>query len=218
MEGTRLRLYDYAASGNCYKVRLLLAVLDRPHERVRVDIFAGETLTPEFARLNPARETPVLELADGEALVQSNAILWFLGEGTDYLPGDALGRARVAQWLHFEQERIMRGIGAARFFLLTGREPGQVEGRRALGHGALDMLAAHLERRPFLVGERPTIADVSAFAYTSVAPDAGIDLDRWPTVQAWLRRVRDLPRFVGDYVRYPENARLGRGRSIYDAA
>ncbi len=100
-EGT-LRLYDYAASGNCYKVRLLLALLRQPYERVPVDIFAGETLTDEYARLNPLRETPVLELASGELVAQSNAILWYLAEGTPYLPPTRLGRAHTVQWLSFE--------------------------------------------------------------------------------------------------------------------
>jgi glutathione S-transferase len=99
-----MRLYDYTASGNRYKARLLLALLSRPCERVPVDIFAGETLTDEYGRLNPARETPVLGLEADEVIVQSNAVLWYLGEGTAYLPTDALGRARVVQWLDFEQE------------------------------------------------------------------------------------------------------------------
>src|SRR3954451_18420694 len=104
-----MRLYDYAASANCYKARLLLALLDRGYERVPVDIFAGDTLTPEFAALNPARETPVLELDSGEIVTQSNAILWFLAEGTPFLPDDPLYRARVVQWLSFEQEWVMGG-------------------------------------------------------------------------------------------------------------
>jgi glutathione S-transferase len=96
-----MRLYDYAASANCYKPRLLLAMLDREYERVPIDIFAGDTLTAEYAKLNPARETPVLELDDGTILTQSNAILWFLAEGTPFLPDNAVERAQVAQWLHF---------------------------------------------------------------------------------------------------------------------
>jgi glutathione S-transferase len=211
-----VRLYDYAASGNCYKARLVLALLARPYERVAVDIFAGDTLTDDFAALNPARETPVLELDDGEVIVQSNAILWYLGEGTDYLAGDALQRARAVQWLHFEQEWIMPGIGAARFYVLTDRHPKRVDARRAHGRRALDMLDAHLARRDFVVGDSPSIADLSLFAYTHVAPDAGIDLSAWPAVERWIERIEALPRFVDDYVAYPDNARAGRGRSIYD--
>src|SRR5262249_19939255 len=139
-----MRLYDYAASGNCYKARLLLALLDRPYERVEVDIFGGDTLTDEFARLNPARETPVLELDDGSVLTQSNAILWYLAEGTSFLPATPLERAQVVQWLSFEQERVMSGIGSARFRILTGRQPELVAPRLALGTSALELLEEHL--------------------------------------------------------------------------
>jgi len=98
-----MRLHDYAASGNCYKARLLLALLGRPYERVAVDIFGGDTLTDAFAALNPVRETPVLELNDGTIVTQSSAILWFLAEGTSFVPGTPLERAQVVQWLAFEQ-------------------------------------------------------------------------------------------------------------------
>jgi glutathione S-transferase len=216
MKGPRLRLHDYPASGNCYKVRLLLALLDRPYERVPTDIFAGDTLTEEFGRLNPARETPVLELESGEVIVQSHAILWYLAEGTEFLPAEALGRARTVQWLHFEQERIVYGIGAARFYTLTGRHPALIDARVALGRRSLDVLDAHLADRKFVVGDLPTIGDLALFSYTHVAPDAGIELKIWPAVQSWIDRIEGLPGFVDDYVRYPDNARPGRGRSIYD--
>src|SRR5215213_4061759 len=114
-----MRLHDYPASANCYKVRLLLALLGRPYERVHVDIFAGDTLTDAYAALNPLRETPVLELDDGTAIAQSPAILWFVAEGTPFLPDGAVGRAHVLQWLAFEQERVMGGIGGPRFRRLT---------------------------------------------------------------------------------------------------
>jgi glutathione S-transferase len=212
----RLRLYDYDASGNCYKVRLLLALLGVEYERVPIDIFAGDTLTAEYARLNPSRETPVLELHDGRTLAQSNAILWYLAEGTPYLPDEPFERAQVAQWLFFEQERVMSGIGSARFRLLTGRQPELVAARFALGEDALRSLDAHLADRDHLVGERCSIADISCFAYTHVAPDAGYDLAAFPAVARWLERVRAEPGFVDDLVPYPENAHRGRSRSIYD--
>src|SRR4051794_25632803 len=143
-----MRLYDYAASGNCFKVRLLLALLGRGYERVPVDIFAGETLTDAYGALNPLRETPVLELDDGRTLTQSNAILWFLAEGTDFLPADAFPRGEVAMWLSFEQERVMGGIGGPRFRVLTGRpfDPARLE----TGRGALEYLDAHLAERAWL--------------------------------------------------------------------
>ena len=212
-----MRLYDYVASANCYKARLLLALLDRDYERVPVDIFAGDTLSDEYAALNPARETPVLRLDDGSVLTQSNAILWFLAEGTPLLPDGALARGRVAQWLFFEQEWVMRGIGAARFWTLTGRHPKELPARARLGKRALAMLDAQLADRSYLVGDVCSIADLSNFAYTHVAEDVGYELAAYPSVGAWLDRVRNQPGFIDDLVPYPENARPGRSRSIYDA-
>ncbi len=214
-----MRLYDYAASGNCYKVRLLLALLGRPYERVAIDIFAGDTLTDEYARLNPLRETPVLELETGEVIAQSNAILWYLAEGTTYLPETQVGRAHVLQWLSFEQERVMTGLGGTRFRRVTGRAAldRTADARRfELGQDALATLDEHLAARSFVVGESCTIADLSLFAYAHVANDAGFELARHPGVTAWLERVRRLPGFVDDLAPYPENALPGRGRSIYD--
>src|SRR5262245_18155371 len=180
-----MRLYDYAASGNCYKPRLLLALLGREYERVPIDIFGGDTLTDEYARLNPARETPVLELDDGTIITQSNAILWYLAEGTAFLPPTPLERAQVAQWLFFEQERVMSGIGSARFRIMTGRQPELVPPRFALGTTALELLDAHLQDREYLVGNACSIADVSNFGYTHVAEDAGYDFANYPAVGAW---------------------------------
>jgi glutathione S-transferase len=211
-----VRLYDYAASGNCYKPRLLLALLARDYERVPIDIFGGDTLTDEYSARNPARETPVLELDDGTLLTQSNAILWFLGEGTRFLPARSLERAQVVQWLIFEQERVMTGIGGARFRILTGRNPELVPSRLALGESALTMLEAHLHGRSFLVGDTCSIADVASFGYTHVAEDAGYQLADYPNVRAWLERVRAQPGFADDLVSYPDNARPGFSRSIYD--
>jgi glutathione S-transferase len=212
-----MRLHDYAASGNCYKARLLLALLGRPYERVTVDIFGGDTLTDAFAALNPVRETPVLELDDGTVVTQSPAVLWCLAEGTPFLPAAPLERAHVVQWLAFEQERVMGGIGGARFRLLTGRATRQqLAGRLDSAREALDVLAGHLRGRDWLVGGNPTIADVGVFAYTSRAGDIGLDPAEWPPVAAWLERVRALPGFVDDFVPYPPNARAGAGASIYD--
>jgi glutathione S-transferase len=211
-----MRLYDYSASGNCYKVRLLLALLGLRYERVPVDIFAGDTLTDEYARVNPLRETPVLETDDGELIAQSNAILWYLGEGTEYLPSDRAGRAHVLQWHFFEQERVMPGLGGTRFRRVTGRaaaDPATDARRFQLGLDTLAVLDAHLGEHEWLVGERPTIADLSVFAYTHVCEDAGFELGRYPAVGRWLARVQALPGFVDPY---PENARPGKGRSIYD--
>jgi glutathione S-transferase len=211
-----VRLYDYPASANCYKPRLLLAMLDREYERVPIDIFAGDTLTDEFAALNPAREVPVLELDDGTMLTQSNAILWFLAEGSTFLPEDALGRAQVMQWLIFEQERVMSGIGGARFRTLTERAPELASRRRELGRSALEMLESHLRGGEYLVGSSCSVADVANFAYTHVAGEAGLDLGEFPSVGEWLNRVERQPGFMDDLAPYPDNARAGHSRSIYD--
>jgi glutathione S-transferase len=212
-----VRLYDYSASANCYKPRLLLSMLGREYERIAIDIFAGDTLTQEFAALNPARETPVLELDDGRVLTQSNAILWYLAEGTAFLPEEAFERGQVAQWLFFEQECVMSGIGAARFRILTGRNLELVPQRLELGRSALEMLEAQLEPRSYLVGSTCSIADLANFAYTHVAEDAGFKLTDYPAVGSWLARVRALPGFVDDLVTYPDNARPSASQSIYDA-
>ena len=211
-----MRLYDYDASGNCFKVRLLLALLGTEYERVPVDIFAGDTLTPEFGRLNPARETPVLELDDGNVITQSNAILWYLAEGSRYLPQIAFERGEVVQWLSFEQERVMSGIGSARFRIVTGRDVEVVPTRLALGRTALETLERRLDWRRYLVGDRCSIADVSNYAYAHVARDAGYDMAEYPAVSRWLELVEAEPGFVNDLVPYPENARAGNSTSIYD--
>jgi glutathione S-transferase len=213
-----MRLYDYAASGNCYKVRLLLALLGQPYERVEVDIFGGDTLTDEYARVNPLRETPVLETDGGERIAQSNAILWYLADGTEYLPADRVARALVLHWTYFEQERVMPGLGGTRFRRVTGRAAADPAGdarRFQLGLDTLETLDAHLAGQEWLVGERPSIADLSVFAYTHVAGDAGFELGRYPAVTDWLDRMRALPGFVDDLAPYPENAHAGKGRSIY---
>jgi glutathione S-transferase len=215
-ERNTVRLYDYAASGNCYKARCLLSLLEKEYERVPVDIFAGETLTPDYAALNPARETPVLELDDGTTLTQSNAILWFLAEGGPVLPNESVARAHVLSWLMFEQEYVISGIAAPRFHLMTGRGTERsIAFAQRRGRQALDRLEDHLREREFLVG-RFSIADISVYAYTHVASDAGLELDTHPAVAAWLERVETQQRFVNDLVPYPENARAGMSRSIYD--
>jgi glutathione S-transferase len=215
-----LRLYDYAASANCLKVRMLLAQLGRPYERVPVDIFAGDTLTEEFGRMNPARSTPVLELESGEFLTESNAILLYLAEGTPLLPEDSVERAQVHRWLFFEQADVVPSMGGLRFRLHTGRidpDSNSARARRAAGDATLAVLDAHLAGRRFLVGERYTVADIGVFAYVHVADEAGHDLSRYPNLTAWLDRVRAEPGYANDLEPYPPNSMRGAGRSIYDA-
>jgi glutathione S-transferase len=210
-----MRLHDYAASGNCYKVRLLLALLGQPYERVPVDIFAGDTLTDGFAALNPARTTPVLELVDGRALPESAAILWYLAEGTAFLPDDRFERVQVLRWLCFERA-LTPAVAGARFQVMTGRTDDETPFLLAKGREVLATLDRRLGGRDWVAVDTPTIADIALFGYTHVAHDAGFDLAAHPAIEAWLDRVRALPGYVNDLVPYPPNARPGAGRSIYD--
>ena len=214
-----LRLYDYAASANCYKARLLLAQLGLPYERVPVDIFAGESTTPAYLAKNPAGRTPVLELDAGETIAESNAILLYLCEGTPFVPDDLLERARVWQWLFFEQNLFEPNVGTARFWRLTGRDEARPElfaARVESARAALGTLDAGLEGRDFLLGARYTVADVSLYAYAHVAGEAGIDPAAYPAVAAWLVRVEGTPGFMNDLEPYPANARAGAaGESVH---
>ena len=215
---TDLRLHDYAPSCNCYKVRLLLALLERPYERVPVDIFAGGTLTDAYAAMNPARSTPVLEVVPGQFLPESNAILLYLADGTSFLPTDRMERAQVVRWLFYEQTEVVPGVGGLRFRLQTGRlEPEDADAisRRTAGEQVLTVLNHHLSEREFLVAGRYTVADIGIYGYTHVASEAGYEMDRYPAVQAWLKRVAAQPGHVDDLAPYPPNARPGAGRSIY---
>jgi glutathione S-transferase len=213
-----MRLYDYSASANCLKVRILVAQLGLDVERVPVDIFGGDTLTDDYLTRNPAGETPVLELPSGAHLPESNAILLYLAEGSPFLPDEPEERAQVYRWLFFEQSAVVPSIGSARFWILTGRDAGrEVELERRLrgARSVLTLLDGHLAANAYLVGGRYTLADLAVYGYTHVAPDAGIDLGDFPHVQRWLESVEAQPGFVDDLVTYPENARAGVGASIY---
>jgi glutathione S-transferase len=214
-----LRLYDYAASCNAYKVRLLIAQLGIEVDRVEVDIFAGGTLGPAFAARNPARTVPVLELPDGRTLPESGAILWYLAEGTPLLPGDGWLRAQVLRWLLWEQADLVPATGGLRFRLQTGRwtpDTPAAAARHAAGVEVLTLLDDHLRDRRFVVGDAYTIADIALYGYTHVAHEAGLPLDRFGAVGAWLERVAGQPGHRNDVAPYPANARVGAGSSIYD--
>jgi glutathione S-transferase len=195
-----LRLYDYYDSGNGYKVRLLLAQLGIRYEYFETDIMKGETRTPEFLKLNPNGRIPLVVLEDGTPLAESNAILFYFAEGTPYLPADKLERARVLQWLFFEQYSHEPYVAVARF-LLRHTEPddprrAMLEQRQKGGYAALGVMERHLADTPFFVGGRYSIADIALYAYTHVADQGGFELGSYPCVRAWLARVEAQPRFV----------------------
>ena len=216
-----MRLHTYAASCNAYKVRLLLAQLGRDDvAQVEHDIFAGATLTDDFARLNPARTVPVLELDDGWALPESGAILWFLAEGTPLLPDNPLARAEVLRWLLWEQADLLPATGGLRFRLITGRwsaGDAAARARHAAGLEALGILDSHLKasRSGWVVGNAYTIADIALYGYTHVAGQAGLPLEDFPAVVEWLTRVACTPGYMNDVQPYGANARRLEGRSIY---
>lgn len=196
-----LRLYDYLSSGNGYKCRLLLHQLDLAHERVELDIMQGQTRTPAFLAKNPNGRIPSLELEDGTVLAESNAILWYLAEGTPFLPDDRLQRAQALQWMFFEQYSHEPFIAVARFIchLLPEDSPRRAELPRLMkgGEAALGVMERHLAGRPFFVGDRYSIADIALYAYTHVADEGGFDLGPFPAVRGWLGRVRSQPRHIG---------------------
>jgi glutathione S-transferase len=210
-----MRLYDYAASANCYKVRLLLAQLGVEYERVPVDIFGGETLTDEFAAINAARTTPVLEDPPGTFLQESNAILVHLARGTGFLPDDP----QVYRWLFYEQADVVPAVGGLRFRLITGRlapdDPDALR-RRAAAHEVLALLDAHLSEHSFFAGDTYSVADIGIYGYVHVADEAGLDLQPHAALRAWLARVQAQPGYVNDLAPYPANARAGVSTSIYD--
>jgi glutathione S-transferase len=213
-----MRLYDYPGSCNCYKVRLLFAHLGVAYERVEVDIFAGETLTDEYARINPARTVPVLETDDGRHLPESNAILVYLADGTPFLPDDRFERAHVLRWLLYEQADVVPMIGGLRFRLLTARlAPSDPDAlRRADGsREVLQLLDDRLAGTPFLVGGRYTIADIAVYGYSHRAHEARLDLEPYANVRAWFERIEQQPGYVEDVAPYGANAAPGAGSSIY---
>jgi glutathione S-transferase len=195
-----MRLHDYLPSGNGYKVRLLLAQLGRPFELVECDILRGETRTPEFLARNPNGRIPVLELDDGRHLAESGAILCYLAEGTPFLPADRFARARVLQWMFFEQYSHEPYIAVARFWIHSLGQRAARADRLAekweRGYQALDVMERHLAGRRFFVEERYSIADIALYAYTHVAGEGEFDLTRYPAVQAWLVRVAAQPGHV----------------------
>jgi glutathione S-transferase len=195
------RLYDYLPSGNGYKARLVLRQLGLPYELVELDIKHGETRTPEFLAKNPNGRIPLLEIPGQGFLSESHAIISYLAEGSSLIPADRLDRARMWQWLCFEQYNLEPNIGTVRFWIgslhRTEAELGDklVEKRRN-GEAALAVLEQGLTGRTFLVGERYSLADIALYAYTHVAPEGGFSLEPYPAIRAWCGRVAAQPGYV----------------------
>jgi glutathione S-transferase len=189
-----MHLYDSQLSGNCYKVRLLLAQLGLSYQRTEIDVLSAEKRPGGLLSCHPAGRVPVLELDDGRSLAESNAILWFLADGTSLLPDDPYVRAQVLQWLFFEQNSHEPNLAVARYLVTLKGNPPQhrpvVEYTQQRGRRALEVMESHLEQHRFFVGERYSIADIALYAYTHVAPEGGFELARYAAVCGWLERVR----------------------------
>jgi glutathione S-transferase len=194
-------LYSMQRSGNSYKVRLALARLGIPYRLVEVDILQGESRTPEFLAKNPNGHVPLLEVAPGRYLAESNAILWYVAGGTTLAPQDRIARAEALQWMFFEQHSLEPNIGAAYFWLALIKGGRDLQ-RHALedwmenGYAALGVMEMHLAQRRFFVGEHYSIADIALYAYTHLAEACDFDLARYPAIHAWLARVAAEPGHV----------------------
>ena len=202
-------LYEHPSSGNCLKARVMLDQVGASYERVELDLFAGETRTPEHFARNPDGRIPVLELDSGEYLAESGAILLYLAEGTDYLPAGPVERARVHAWMFFEQNQVEANLGVARFLALSGRAesvPEVFADRQRRGRDALATLDRGLAGREFVCGAY-SVADLALYGYVHAADDAGVPLAEHPAVAAWVQRVAALPGFEEPLAPMPAHAR-----------
>lgn len=195
-----ITVHGFSLSGNCHKLRLLLEQLGERYRWVEVDSSQGQTRTPQFLALNPNGKVPVVEFDDGRTLSESNAILYYLADGSQFLPADLWQRAQALSWMNFEQYSHEPCIAVARFIAgwteLDSPRRAELPGLRERGHQALAVMQRHLRDNPWFTGERYGIADIALFAYTDVAEHGGIGLSSYPAVQAWLARVRATPGFV----------------------
>jgi glutathione S-transferase len=193
-------LYNSQVSGNCYKVRLLLAHLGIRHKREELSVVDRSNRDEVLGNLNPALRIPTLILDDGRSLAESGAILWYFGEGTRFVPKDAYDRAQVLQWMFFEQYDHEPAIAVTRFWLTYSGRPeayaDRLDERIAAGHRALAAMERHLGEHAYVVGDGMTLADIALYAYTHVAAEGGYELDGYPGIRAWLERVAAQPGHV----------------------
>lgn len=194
------KLYDFLPSGNSYKIRLLLNLLELPFERVDINILQGESRTPEFLQKNSNGKIPLLEIAPDKFLAESNAILYYLSQGTDFFPQDNYTQAQVMQWLCFEQYSLEPNIGTSRYWISILQQPEKHQeeliAKHRLGNAALQVMENHLSDRNFFVDQIYTIADISLYAYTHIASEGGFDLQKFPHILAWLKRIQAHPKHI----------------------
>lgn len=195
-----MKIYGDIYSGNCYKLKLICALLGIEHEWIPVDILRGETREDHFLALNPVGQIPICVTDDGQTLTESNAILYYLAQGSDLWPTDRLAQTRVLEWQFFEQYSHEPTIAVARFIVVYQGLPDdrrrEYEAKLKGGYRALDLMERHLKDQRFLVGQTCSIADISLFAYTHVAEEGGFDLSSYPAIGAWIASIQQLPGYL----------------------
>lgn len=200
MNTGKLKVYGDSRSGNCYKIRLLCSEMGIRYDWIEVDILAGETRTPEFLAMNPNGRIPLLALPDGRFLAESNAILFYLADGSEFLAGDTYARAAILQWMYFEQYSHEPYIATSRFIIkYLGNPPDRqhsLEEKKSAGYSALAVMEQQLERHPYITGDKYNIADIALYAYTHVAHEGGFELDNFPAIRAWMSRISSRPNYV----------------------
>lgn len=193
-------LYEFALSGNCYKVRLAVSFLGLAYERVAIDITKGESRTDEFLRINPNGKVPVLKTEKGAHLSESNAILWYLASETTLLPSSKLEQAQVLQWMSFEQSHHQPFIAGPRYWIsiLKAQEQyqSQLDEKRPRAYAALDVMEVHLQKNHYFVGNKLSIADIALYAYTHVAHEGGFDLSDYDALNHWFKRIEETKNYV----------------------
>jgi len=194
------KVYGMATSGNCYKVRLTLEQLRLPYEWIEIDVRGGETRRAEFLARNPNGKVPLLEVEPGVFLPESNAIICYLADGTVLLPNERMDRARVLEWLFFEQYSHEPNVAVARYITrYLGAPPDQAQKLTDClkgGYAAMDVMEQHLKEHEWVAAGRYSVADIALYAYTHVAGEAGFEMDRYPAIGQWLARVKTRPGHV----------------------
>ena len=195
-----MKIFGDSRSGNCYKIKLLAALLEIQHEWIHVDILEGGTQTPEFLNKNPNGKIPVVELADGRCLSESNAIINFLASGSALVSSDPYEYAKVQQWQFFEQYSHEPFIAVARYIAkylgLPDDRRAEYESKQEGGHKALRIMEEQLQQTPYLTGGQLSTADISLYTYTHVAGEGGFDLQSYPAVRQWLNLIQSEPKYV----------------------
>jgi len=196
----KLKIYGDSRSGNCYKIQLLCSEMGVDYDWEEVDIIAGDTRTPQFLAMNSNGKIPLLALPDGRYLPESNAILFYLADGSEFFAGDAYARAEILQWMFFEQYSHEPNIATSRFIIKYLGNPADrqsgLEEKKIGGYKALEIMEQQLRRHAFIAGDNYNIADIALFAYTHVADEGGFKLDDYAAIREWITTIKGRPNFV----------------------